>query len=128
MKTKNMRYETDTIDMKETFRLGNQNDATNATERMNELFKSMSSINSDNMLISQRIVSLEDDRILKNSLIIQLDNELDYVIEENKMLKEEASHIENIKNKTETYRNESFNYCITLKKKMKGFIDTVNTY
>jgi hypothetical protein len=126
MKSKlNNRYEGDKCDIKETFRTGNANDVTNATERVNDLLKSVSSINSDNMKLSQRIVSLEEDRILKNNLIIQLDTELDYFIEENEMLKEKSKQIESYKNKTETYRNEAFDYCKDLNKKMRGFIDTV---
>jgi hypothetical protein len=93
--------------------------------KLREFVMSMLDLKKENKGLAGGIVDNEGRRILYNKLTMQLEADLDDGSILNETLKMQAEQMSKLKESHESHRNQAFNYCSTLKDKLKGFVETV---
>jgi hypothetical protein len=96
--------------------------------KLRDLILTMLGIKKENKYLSNTIVENEKYRQLSNKLTIQLEADLEDNVFKNGGYKWQAEQMTKLKDSHEVHRNQAFNYCTTLKSRLKNFVETVKLY
>jgi hypothetical protein len=96
--------------------------------KLRDFVLTMLDLKKDNKQRANCIINNEADRILFNKLSLQLGADLDEAVLKNDGLKMQAEQMTKLRESHERHRNQAFDYCSTLKDKLKTFVQTVNLY